>query len=242
MSERSIYIGFDPREAAAFAVARHSIKKWLTQPIPIQGLVLSDLRAQNLYWREHYRKNGQLWDKISDAPMSTEFAISRFLVPYLAQTGWALFVDADVLARPNCNLVRLFEEAEKCNDKALICVKHDYTPKSEIKMDGQAQTKYPRKNWSSVMLFNCDHPANKSLTLDLVNNAKGRDLHQFCWLADNDIGEMVRDWNFLVGEYQEKFKGEARLLHYTLGTPDMPGYENCDFAQQWRDELDSWAL
>jgi hypothetical protein len=248
VNERSIFIGFDPRESAAFAVARHSIKKWLTQPIPIQGLVQSDLRAQNLYWRkEEVRANPkgtgfQRYDVISDAPMSTQFSLTRFIVPYLAQTGWALFIDCDMLARPGCNLVRLFEYAETQRHKALLCVQHDYAPKSDIKMDGQAQTKYARKNWSSVMLFNCDHPANKSLTIDLVNNASGKFLHQFGWLSDNDIGAIGREWNFLVGEYDEKFRGEAKLLHYTLGTPDMPGYEDCEFAQEWRDELDSWAL
>lgn len=179
MSSRSIFIGFDKREGAAYAVARYSMQRWMTQPIPIMGLVQSDLRAQNLYWRqEEVRANPkgtgfQRYDVISDAPVSTEFALTRFLVPYLAQTGWALFTDCDVMCRAGANVVRLFEYAETQADKALLCVKHDYSPSKSVKMDGQAQTSYPRKNWSSVMMFNCDHPANKSLTLDLVNNAKG---------------------------------------------------------------------
>lgn len=245
MSSRSIYIGFDKREGAAYAVARYSMQRWMTQPIPIMGLVQSDLRARNLYWRkEEVRANPkgtgfQRYDVISDAPVSTEFALTRFLVPYLAQTGWALFTDCDVMCRAGANVVRLFEYAETQSDKALLCVKHDYSPSKSVKMDGQAQTSYPRKNWSSVMMFNCDHPANKSLTLGLVNNVRGRELHQFCWLADRDIGELPPEWNYLVGEKQADIG--PKLLHWTNGGPWMSGYENVEYAQEWFDMQDSWA-
>jgi hypothetical protein len=80
-----------------------------------------------------------------------------------------------------------------------MVVKHDHQPTEHWKMDGQFQTRYHRKNWSSVCLFNCDHPANKALTVDLVNSAPGRDLHAFSWLADDLIGELPPEWNWLVG-------------------------------------------
>lgn len=244
MSIRSIYLGFDKREGAAYAVARYSMLRWMTQPIPIMGLVQSDLRAQNLYWRkEEVRANQegtgwQRYDMISDAPVSTEFSLTRFLVPYLAQTGWSLFCDCDILVRDN--IVRLFEHLENnCGDYAVMCVKHDHNPQETIKMDGQIQTRYARKNWSSVMAFNCDHPANKSLTLDLVNTAPGRDLHAFCWLADRDIGELDPAYNYLVGH--SKNIAEPKIVHFTEGTPVMDGFSECEYAKEWFDMQDSWA-
>lgn len=244
---RSIYLGFDRREASAYAVARHGVNRWLTQPIPVMGLVLSDLRAQGLYRRPHENRwhsipsgtQRQLWDVISGAPMSTEFAITRFLTPWLAQTGWALFMDCDVLVRDN--LTRLFEHLENnCGDYAVMCVQHEYAPQETIKMDGQIQTRYARKNWSSVMAFNCDHPANKSLTLDLINNAAGRELHAFCWLDDRDIGSLDPAYNYLVGHTQNV--SNPKIVHFTEGLPYLPGYENCEYANEWFDALDGWAL
>jgi len=175
--KHSIWIGFDPREADAFAVARYSINRHLITPIPIRGVVLSELRARGLYTRPTSRKDGRLWDEISEAPMATEFACSRFLVPHLAGSGWALFMDCDMLI--GTDLLKLFSLADP--SKAIMVVKHNHhQPPEGVKMDGQAQTRYARKNWSSVMLFNCDHPANQALTTELVNSVPGRDLHRFC--------------------------------------------------------------
>ncbi len=232
----SIWIGYDPREAEAFSVARESARRWLTQPIPIYGVVLDSLKAKGIYPRPTERRGNQLWDVISGAPMSTEFAISRFLVPYLAgQQGWALFMDCDVLVR--ANLGRLLGECDP--DKAVMCVKHDHQPMSAIKMDGQIQTQYPRKNWSSVMAFNLDHPANAILTPNYVNSLPGRDLHRFCWLDDDQIGELEPEWNFLVGHTDPKV--EPRIVHFTDGCPNMTGYEDVPFADEWRSWRNAWA-
>jgi lipopolysaccharide biosynthesis glycosyltransferase len=246
MMKESIWIGFDPREAAAFAVAVHSIKSRLSRRIPIYGLVLSELQESGLYWRPttsfiNSEGHKQLVDVNSkrddyDGAMSTEFAISRFLVPKLAGGGWALFMDCDMLVR--ADLTRLF--ALKDDSKAVMCVQHNYAPIQTVKMDGQLQTKYSRKNWSSVMLFNCDHPANKALTLETVNTVPGRDLHAFCWLKDEDIGSLPMEWNWLAGEAETI--DNPRIVHHTLGSPCLPGYEDAPFADEWRSELAEWAL
>lgn len=232
---RSIWIGWEPREADAFAVARHSCLSRLTQPIPVHGVVLDTLRAKGLYTRPHSRRGGVLWDDISDAPMATEFACSRFLVPALARSGWALFMDCDVLVRTNP--VRLFEQCDP--SKAVMVVKHNHRPAEKTKMDGQVQTAYERKNWSSVMAFNCDHPSNERLTQFPVNSLPGRDLHRFCWLEDEEIGELDQSWNYLVGHTSPEI--EPDIVHFTDGTPSMPGYENCEYAAEWRSELAKWA-
>lgn len=233
--DRSIWIGFDPREAAAFAVCRDSIERTLTQPIPVKGVVLEDLRFDGLYHRPIDFRDGQLWDPISEAPMSTEFAISRFFVPELAGRGWALFMDCDMLVR--VSLARLFEELDK--KYAVYCVKHNHVPNKIVKMDGMTQTKYARKNWSSFCVYNCEHPANKKLTLKKLNTLPGRDLHRFCWLEDDEIGELGPEWNYLVGTTD--YKGYPNVLHFTEGGPWMTGYEDTDYADQWNEALRVWA-
>lgn len=236
----SIWIGWDPRQAAAFAVARSSCRRHLNLPIPICGLVLDDLIRRGLYTRPiEYRASAAdkpvMWDVVSDAPMSTQHACARFWVPMLAKTGWALFCDGDVLFRGNVK--RLFEQLDP--SKAVYCVQHRHEPAPGVKMDGQAQTTYARKNWSSVLAFNCDHPANKALTLAVLNNTPGRDLHRFFWLADCDIGELDPCWNYLVGHTDPSIS--ATIAHFTDGVPDMPGYADVKYADEWRAELNRWA-
>ncbi len=238
-AKQSIWIGFDPREADAFAVARHSVYRNAILPIRVKGLVLTDLRTGKLYTRPTEHEKGRMIDVLSkrddyDGAVSTEFANSRFLVPKLA-TGWALFMDCDVLVRKDLN--RLFQLADP--SKAVMVVKHDYQPPEGFKMDGQMQTRYARKNWSSVCLWNCDHPANKKLTVDLINTLPGRDLHAFCWLEDDQIGELPPEWNWLVGHSDPAV--DPAIVHFTEGTPAMPGHENDPFADEWRAELERWA-
>lgn len=238
--ETSTWVGWDPREADAFAVARLTAQE-NGGGLP-RGLVLDRLRARGLYWREHSRKDGILFDGISQAPMSTEFAISRFLVPFVAAPGLALFMDCDMLVRGDLN--RLFASVDPA--KAVSVVKHrQYYPEEGgpaehgTKMDGQVQTSYPRKNWSSVMVFNVGHPANDRLTVDMVNTLPGRDLHRFCWLEDSEIGQLDPEWNYLLGV--NPIQANPGIVHFTLGIPSMEGYENSDYADDWRAALGRWA-
>ena len=242
--KQSIFIGWDPREADAFAVARESIIRNLSIRLPVYGLVLSVLKAKGLYYRPmEIRASAAdrpvMWDVISQAPMSTEHACARFLVPYLAQSGWALFMDGDMLVR--ADLRRLFDKLDE--KYAVYCVKHFYPPNEDtLKMDGQIQTVYYRKNWSSFCVFNVSHPANKPLreNIELANTLPGRDLHRFCWLNDDHIGSLDPEWNFLIGH--SAHIEEPKVVHFTTGIPSMPGYENCAFADEWRIERDRWAL
>lgn len=226
---RSIWIGYDPRETDAFEVCARSIVQHLSEPIPIFALRLDVLQRRGLYQRPVLRHDGQLWDKISQAPMSTEFAVSRFFVPHLAD-GYdlALFMDCDMLVR--ADLVQLFDCAN--HQKAIQVVKHQQRAEERQKMDGQIQTAYERKNWSSVMLWNLRHGANRMLTLNALNQWSGRALHQFRWLEDMHVGELAPEWNHLVGVEPES--EDAKIVHFTLGIPRMPGYENCEYADEWR--------
>lgn len=231
MTDNAIYVGWDAREADAYAVAVGSVSRRLSRFIPTHGLVLEDMKGRGLYTRPTERRDGRLWDVISDAPMATEHACARFLVPTLAKRGWALFMDGDMLALTD--LAELFDGLDPA--MALYCVKHRHEPPEGVKMDNQLQTRYARKNWSSLMVFNCDHPANAALTVELVNTVPGRDLHRFCWLPDALIGELSPSWNFLVGHTDISI--EPKIVHFTDGVPDMPGYENVPYADLWRAEL-----
>ncbi len=231
---RSIFMGYDSRQADAFAVGRQSVLRYCDD-IPIQALCQGELRAAGLYSRPQSTRNGQMWCDISDAPMATEFANSRFLTPFLAGSGQALFIDCDMLARTDIS--ELFRHNDP--SKAVMCVQHpDYEPGETIKMDGQMQTRYKRKNWSSCMLFNVDHPANKRLTIEMVNGLPGRDLHRFCWLHDDEIGELPAEWNWLEGISDPGII--PSLVHFTRGLPHLPGYENSAYAPEWFTERRMW--
>lgn len=213
----NIYIGWDSREDIAYQVTKHSIQVH-SKDINVKALRQHELRAHNLYTRP------------VDTLASTEFTFTRFLVPYLNNyKGWAIFTDCDFLFR--CDPEEIFAQAD--DRYAVMVAKHDYTPKETTKMDGKVQHQYPRKNWSSMILFNCAHPKNQALSLENVNTQSGAWLHRFQWLDDNEIGEVSHEYNWLVGWYKEPEDGTPKVLHYTLGTPFMEGYENCEYADEW---------
>jgi len=216
-----VFVGYDPREDIAYQVCKHSI---LTkQPdAEVRPLVQKELRDAGWYTRPV--------DKLA----STEFTFTRFLVPELANfEGWAVFMDCDMIL--TTDIKELFDQAD--DRYAVMCVQHDYTPKEGMKMDGQKQTVYPRKNWSSVVLFNCAHPSNARLTQDMVNDTElnGAYFHRFSWLKDSEIGELDHTWNYLVGVYDDI--ETPKLIHYTEGGPWFENYRDCDFHQLWKNEL-----
>lgn len=216
-----LFIGWDSREIGAYDVALRTLAR--RSSLEATPLKVENLEAVGLLNRTMDLR-GKAYDLTNNAPASTEFAISRFLVPMLAQSGWALFVDCDVLFL--CDPIEILKHADP--SKAVMVVKHHHEG-GGMKMDGVVQTSYGRKNWSSVMLFNCDHPANRRLKLWSVNHEKGRDLHAFCWLADSEIGELPAEWNWLVG-VQPKPEN-PKIAHFTLGGPwfkDWPGAEHDD--------------
>lgn len=215
-----IYIGWDSREDIAYQVAKLSIEKLSSVPVEIIPLKQKTLRKDGMYWRE------------TDKLAATEFTFTRFLIPKLNQfEGWALFIDCDFVFLED--IKTLFDQAD--DQYAVMCAQHDYTPKPGVKMDGQQQTQYPRKNWSSMMLINCGHPDNKVVTKEFVNDPvkTGAYLHRFSWLGDEKIGELSHEWNWLVGWYSEPADGKPLALHYTEGGPWFSEYEDCEYANEY---------
>ncbi len=213
----NIYIGWDSREIAAYEVCRYSILRHNQQKNTIiYPLKQHDLRESGLYSRK------------PDALASTEFSLTRFLVPFLSNyIGFSVFMDCDFLITDNIN--KLFENIDIT--KAVSVVKHDYTPQNTKKMDGQTQYIYPKKNWSSLMVFNNAHPSNKTLNLNLVNKETPQYLHRLSWLNDNEIGEINHEWNYLVGWYNDI--DNPKGIHYTEGGPWFDNCRNCDFSKDW---------
>jgi len=215
-----VYIGFDPHEAVAYHTLAHSIQVRSSIPVSITPVMQSQLRG--------------LYTRPRGPTESTEFSLTRFLVPALSGfTGWSLFMDCDMLCRTD--IAALAGEIERQKDKAVLVCKHDYVPRTERKFLNQLQTKYTRKNWSSLMFFN--NARCRALTPDYVNRASGLELHRFAWLQDHEIGDLPLDWNWLVSEYE--YRAEAKIVHYTLGGPWFPEYGDCDYAQEWRRERDA---
>lgn len=227
-----IFIGFDDHEQAAFEVAVHSLRQH-SGDCDVTALRLDRLAAFGLL-RRPMDARGQLYDLHSNAACSTAFAISRFLVPILCQSGWALFVDCDVMFC--ADVAELFALADPT--KAVMVVQNnlDFIG-AGLKMDGQQQSSYPRKGWSSVCLWNCDHPANRRLSLKDVQERRGRDLHAFYWLHDSEIGALPPEWNYLVDVMPRP--AQPKIAHFTLGTPDMVSIEDVQAAKRWNEML--WA-
>lgn len=222
------FIGYDPSEESAFTVAAKTLLQ--TSGIEAEPLVEQKLRVQGMLWRPVDRR-GRMHDLVSNADQATEFAISRFLVPFLCQTGWALFMDCDMVVLRDVRSMIEQSGATLGGHKAVYVVQHNHQPREALKMGGQAQLAYPRKNWSSVMLFDCDHPANRRLSLHDVNTRPGRDLHAFYWLHDSEIGELPAEWNWLVG-VQPKPERPA-IAHFTLGGPFTPGWKGAEHDELW---------
>ncbi|MCG6876973.1 MAG: glycosyltransferase [Betaproteobacteria bacterium] len=213
-----IFIGYDPREAIAYSVLAHSIHVRAGEPVSVTPLMLSQLRG--------------VFDRERHPLQSTDFAFTRFLVPYLSGfEGWSIFTDCDMLVLDDvANLWRLRDERY-----AVMVVKHDHQPRESVKFLGQPQTQYQKKNWSSVMLFN--NSRCTALSPEYVNRASGLELHQFKWLEDEAmIGELPRRWNHLVGYY--KPTRDVSLVHYTLGGPYFDEYRDCEYAEEWRQDYE----
>ena len=225
MKKLNVYIGYDSKEDIAYRVCKHSLIKHSSKEVKVYSLKLQELVALNLYSRS------------IDPLASTEFTYSRFLVPALANyNGWAIFCDCDFI---------FFQDISKIlqgldTSKAIYCVQHDYTPKEKHKMDGQKQTIYPRKNWSSFILFNCEHPSNKRLTVEAVNSKTGSYLHQFKWLKDNEIGSLDERWNWLEGWTSQNNTKEPYAVHYTRGGPWFDEWQDVEFAKEWIEERDNY--
>ncbi|MES2302866.1 MAG: glycosyltransferase [Pseudomonadota bacterium] len=218
-STLKVFIGYDSREDIAYQVARHSLLRHAAGGVSVHPIRQTAVRELGLYTRA------------LDASATTEFSLTRFLTPYLAAQaeGWALFTDCDFLF--TADMRQVLEGLDLT--KAVYVVQHDYEPAHDIKMDGKKQTRYPRKNWSSFILFNCGHPDVRALTPDVVSSASPAFLHRFEWIKDqSQIGALALDWNFLEGEYPMPAK-TPRVIHYTNGGPWFAEWQQVDFADLW---------
>jgi lipopolysaccharide biosynthesis glycosyltransferase len=213
-----VFIGYDGRETVALNVLAHSIHARASQPVSIAPVMLSQLKG--IFNRERHPLQ------------STDFSFSRFLTPHLSDyTGWSIFMDCDMLMLDDiANLWALRDERY-----AVMVIKHDHVPKEERKFLNEPQSKYAKKNWSSVMMFN--NARCRALTPEYVNTASGLELHQFKWLGDDAlIGALPDRWNHLVGYNPPR--PDAALVHYTLGGPYFEQYRDCEYAQEWFAERD----
>ena len=219
-----IFIGYDTKEPAALHVLMHSILRRASIPVSITPIVQAQLRKAGVYTRDR------------GPTESTEFSMTRFLVPYLSgYHGYSLFMDCDMLCLTD--VAEIMEHVQHNGSKDVWVCQHDYTPKDTVKFLGQPQTAYPRKNWSSVMLFNCNNQACRRLTPEYVNTATGLELHRFVWCTDERIGSLPLEWNWLVGEYEPN--PQAKVLHYTNGGPWFTDYAAGDHVKDWFAERDA---
>lgn len=212
-----IFIGYDSREVVNYNVLSNSIIRLSSQPVAITPL---DLKSLPMYAEKH-----------TDG--STEFSYSRFLVPYLTNySGWAIYMDCDMLLLDDISKLWALQDS----NYAVQCVKHQYSTKQSTKFWGNKNNNYYRKNWSSLMLFNCSHSSLTSLTPDKIESSSGKFLHQFEWADDGSIGQLPIEWNWLADEYGHN--DAVSLLHYTLGSPCFSEYKDIPMAEYWFKEYE----
>lgn len=238
-----IFIGYDDREKEAYQVCKHSIEKNATVPIQVHKLEHKALRQAGVYTREyHVNKDGQMIDAIDGRPFSTAFTFTRFLVPHLwkqlpsSKNDLVMFVDCDFLF--DCDIGEVFdavhmERLQRGGKPSVYCVQHDYKPMSTVKMDNIDQSAYNMKLWAAMMVFDMANDENDNLTVDLVNTAGGRELMNFCWVADkHNIGQIVEDYHF-IPNHSEKNGAKPKVLHWTEGGAWFPHYRGGRYDQLW---------
>lgn len=207
-----IFVGYDPREAVAYHTCANSIIRQASRPVAIIPLALTLFED---YTETH-----------TDG--SNQFIYSRFLVPHLMDyAGWAIFIDGDMIVRDD--IVKLWQLQDPMHD--VMVVKHNYKTRMPVKYLGAKNEDYPRKNWSSVILWNCNSESNKQLTPEFVQQATGAELHRFTWLDDQHVGALPVEWNWLPDEYGPNH--DAKLLHYTLGTPCFHEFATTPQGEEW---------
>lgn len=212
-----VYIGFDPKEAVAFHVLSDSIMRLSSGPVCIVPLITEQLIKSKVYLREYDRRQ------------SNAFSFTRFLVPHLSDyKGKSIFMDCDMLLRGD--IYQVLEEIDE--NAAVSVVKHDYVSSVKTKYLGTKQYSYPRKNWSSFVVWNCAHEKNRQVNPEFVKSQDAATLHRFLWLHDDEIGSLDLKWNWLVGEYTNPPKNVMNL-HWTLGGPYFNEYRNTEFAEEW---------
>lgn len=219
-----IFIGYDDNERIAYHVLSHSIQRRASIPISITPLNRATLTA--------------VFDRPRGEYESTDFSISRFIVPYLCDfEGWAVFMDCDMVCLGDVAELASYMSLMEKYGTAVRCVQHDYTPKSDTKFLHQKQTTYEKKNWSSMMLLN--NVLCRKLTPEYVNQAPGLALHRFEWVSQDKVRKMPKEWNVLIGEENQASIDDAKLIHFTNGGPWFPEYKNCEGANLWFHEREN---
>lgn len=206
MTPYRVFIGYDPREASCYHVCQQSIIEHCAEPSRL----------------EFHPVTGERRDG------SNDFIYARFDVPRLCEyKGTAVFLDGDMLAR--ADIGELF--ALDMMGLGVRVVQHNYKTKHPVKYLGNKNDDYPRKNWSSVVLWNCNYYPHRKLTTKFVREHDGSYLHRFSWLSDEQIGALPSGWNRLVLE--EDLRADDKLRHFTIGAPCFSEYADCDGAEEW---------
>jgi hypothetical protein len=217
MQPVQIFVGYDPREAVAYHVCCNSIIRHATMPVSITPLALNTLAG--VYCESH--PDG-----------SNAFIYSRFLVPYLTgYSGQAIFLDGDMVVRDD--ITQILDYLTPGLDVAVA--KHEYRTKHPVKYLGAKNDNYPKKNWSSVIAWNCYTCPSQKLTPEYVQNSTGAHLHRFDWTSPDRVGDLPLEWNWLVSEYE--YNSYAKLYHYTIGTPCFKAYSSCENSEEWHNEF-----
>lgn len=146
---------------------------------------------------------------------------SKFLIPLLMEhQGWALYCKDTMVFIDDIRHIFSFKD----DRYAAMIVKHQNL-----------------NNDNSMILWNCDHPANAALTADYVNNQSPDALNSFVWLKPEEIGELHYEWNWLVGHYTEPQQGKPKGIEFINGGPWQDEHKNTAYGLYWERERNEYV-
>lgn len=216
-----LIIGWDEREAVGGHVFLQSVIDRCSMPVEATILTPKLLKEMGI-----------------GTDGTNAFTKARFLTPYLCGfQGNAIFADgADMLCVGDlADLWNLMD-----GRSAVQVVKHDYTPRNKKKYVGtdmEADNEpYPRKQWSSLVLWWCSYAGHRQLTPSFIDGQTGKFLHRFSWIPDERIGDLPKEWNWLVDEDNQA--PTAKIVHYTNGLPGFRHYDGVQYSDKWKQ---TWA-
>lgn len=230
-----VFIGADERMRTAAYVCEASILS-NTRLVPeIMALYQSDMRKAGLYRRPYtLSATGDYVDMLDGLTVTRADCLLRFFAPLLCgHDGWAVYLDSDTLVLND--LTHMLDAARRKPGKALYCVKQTYPHVSgaRSKYNGHAQTVYPRKLWTSVMLIDCSHPYWRTLTPAEINTRPIVDLLSLSDLPDAAIGSLDSAWHVISGVTGSV--ATPYIIHYTHGGAWVRGMLDADipYIDRW---------
>lgn len=206
MDHTRVYVGWDCRDPRALDVCLFSIQRHASDLVEIVSLKPKSVTA--------------LCGPDPD-PQRAKQALARYLVPALNSfEGWAAFVSSDVLFQ--ADIYDLWKHRDPRYAVMGVPATESDAPGAPLR--------------SSLLLWNCGHPANRSLTPEMVASQEAETLAEFGWLQRNMIGALPSAWCWREGASDPDLAPKA--IEFAPRKPWISEEDLCRYADRWQDEAE----